>query len=107
MFTLSVKQMAINEVEKIYKKLEAIDINHNGIPDVLEAKADILAGIADLEKLEAEVTPAELATALNLLFPGKFNAAQVAAGEAAVAKVFGGIQKAATVAAQIPAAVKE
>ena len=98
MFANALESMAKAEFEKIKARLMTIDADHDGIPDVVEAEKLVSEGVAELEALEAKVTPEEAATALNVLFPGKFTSEEVVAGEAAIAKVISAIQHVAGIA---------
>lgn len=89
----SIRELAINEAEKVVADFEKIDLNHDGIPDAKEASTLITTGVTDLEALEAKITPEEAAAALNILFPGKFTAEEVAIGEASFAKILAGTAK--------------
>lgn len=75
------------EIEKVEAKLCALDLNHDGLPDVAEAKKLFSEGVAELKVLEAKVTPAEIAAALNVLFPGKYSEAEIVKAEASGAKI--------------------
>jgi hypothetical protein len=95
----NIRDMAVKEAEKVEADLMKIDIDHNGIPDVQEAKTLLTQGFTELQTLENKVTPAEIEAALNVLFPGRFSAAEITAAEGALNKVIAGFLKLGTVAA--------
>jgi hypothetical protein len=86
-FLPNIEDFAKKKIGELVSKIEAIDADHDGLPDLAEAKQLIAEGFAELQVLEAKVTPTEMVTALNLLFPGKFNEAEIQSAEAALAKL--------------------
>lgn len=84
MFGIDIKAIAKTEVEKIEKDLMKIDVNHNGISDVVEIKHEIDKICDGVSFLADKISPAEAFAALNVLFPGKFNAEEVAKIEKAI-----------------------
>lgn len=78
MFGIDIKAIAKTEVNKIEADLMKIDLNHDGISDIVQIKAEIDKLCENVKFLETKITPAEAFAALNLLFPGKFDAAEVA-----------------------------
>ncbi len=90
MFSNPVEAWAKAEVAKVESKLKSIDADHDGLSDLTEVEKLFAEGVAALKVLEAKVSPAEVAAALNLLLPGKFNAEEVSAAEAAVGKLLDG-----------------
>lgn len=84
MFGIDIKAIAKTEVNKIEADLMKIDLNHNGISDVTEIKKEIDEICEGVKFLENKITPAEAFAALNVLFPDKFNAEEVAKIEKAI-----------------------
>ncbi|HEY9791452.1 MAG TPA: hypothetical protein V6D22_13695 [Candidatus Obscuribacterales bacterium] len=98
MIGINIEALAKSEIAKVEAKLKAIDADHDGLSDLAEAEKLVSEAVADLKVLEAKVSPAEMAAALNVLFPGKFNAAEIASAEAAVGKILSAISHAAGMA---------
>lgn len=105
MFTNALESMAKAEITKIEVKLAALDLDKDGIPDLAEAKKLLSEGVTELQVLEAKVTPDEIANALNVLFPGKFTAVEIAAGEAAINKLISAVQHLAAITSNVKASV--
>ena len=62
-FGFDIQKLAKEAIAKEVTKLKALDENHDGIPDLIQAGKDIETGIAELQALQAELTPAEKALA--------------------------------------------
>lgn len=84
---VNVKAIAKEKIAKLKAMFLKIDVNHNGIPDVIEVEQDLEHIFEDLKFLENKLTPAEMLTALNVLFPGKFSMEEVTKLENAVVKL--------------------
>lgn len=84
---VNVKAIAKEKLDKLKKMFLSIDINHNGIPDIIEVEQDLEHIFEDLKFLESKLTPAEILCALNVLFPGKFSMEEVTKLENAVVKL--------------------
>jgi hypothetical protein len=95
----NIRDMAVKEAEKVEADLMKIDMDHDGISDVQEAKTLLTEGFAQLQVFESKFTPAEIEAALNVLFPGRFSAAEITAAEGGLNKVIAGFLKLGTVAA--------
>jgi hypothetical protein len=79
-FLPNIKEMAIKEAEKAFEDFEKL-------PAVIIAQKDIADGFAELEALEAKITPQEIEAALNLLFPGRFTVTEIQNAEASLNKL--------------------
>jgi len=93
MLGINIEAMAKAEAAKVKDKLMKIDVNHNGISDVVEVEKLFEEAAADIRALEEKVTPAEMAFAINLLFPNKFGAEDILKAEGAVNKVLTGVER--------------
>lgn len=100
------KAEVLKEATKAEAKLRSIDINHDGISDVEEARTHFESGFAKLKALEAKVPPDKIAAALDLLFPGVFTADEIKFAEGAVDEIFVGVELISGVAHEAPKAVQ-
>lgn len=84
MSLFNVKEMAEKEVTKIVQ-----DIEH--LPGVKDAETNVKTGIATLEAFASKLTPDEIAAGLNIVFPGKFTAAEVTIAMSDTTKMLAGL----------------
>ncbi|MDE2105519.1 MAG: hypothetical protein KGL39_50295 [Patescibacteria group bacterium] len=111
MFNLSpvdaIKAKALEEFDKAMDKVKKLDLDHDGVADLDEAKKLIEEGAAELKAVEAEITPSEMAFALNVLFPGKWSPERIVTIEASVSKLIDGAEHIAGVAQAAPHALHQ
>lgn len=74
-------------IDGIKKKIVALDVNHDGHPDLQEIKTEFEAVEAGLAPLAAKLTPADLTVLLNTAnaaLGNKFTAAEITAASTAI-----------------------
>lgn len=83
----SIGDFVAGKVEKVEKSLLAIDIDHNGVSDFVEIKAEFEKDLPIVQALEAKLTPEILAKLINLVEPGLVTVQEISVAEAAMGRI--------------------
>jgi len=103
----NLKDIALNEFAKMEAQAMKMDMNKNGVSDLLEIKAALVEGLEELEELQKKFSPEDIAAAVEKLAPGKLTAEDIKKAEATVNKIAGAIMQAVALLQALSAMAKK